>query len=152
MSLFIISNRKRCHSANSLNSYFGGSLFESCPRHRLFGVFLDFPHCLQENVGIVPRLGYDTHLSLVPRSRMVEIYLHSLIRLHGVLLNWLSPGITLHFSLNLHSNSFLITVALPSYAIFLWPIFWKRKISHKSNTGTSQARLCSLGLINEGVS
>jgi hypothetical protein len=28
-----------------------------------------------------------THLHLVPRSRMVELYLHSLIRLHGVTLN-----------------------------------------------------------------
>jgi hypothetical protein len=28
-----------------------------------------------------------THLLLVPRSRMVELYLHSLIRLHGIVLN-----------------------------------------------------------------
>jgi hypothetical protein len=28
-----------------------------------------------------------THLHLVPRLRMVELYLHSLIRLHGVMLN-----------------------------------------------------------------
>jgi hypothetical protein len=28
-----------------------------------------------------------THLHLVPRSRLVELYLHSLICLHGVVLN-----------------------------------------------------------------
>jgi hypothetical protein len=28
-----------------------------------------------------------THLHLVPRSRMVELYLHSPIRLHGVVIN-----------------------------------------------------------------
>jgi hypothetical protein len=34
-----------------------------------------------------PWLEAVTHLHLVPRSRMVELYIHSLIRLHGVLLN-----------------------------------------------------------------
>jgi hypothetical protein len=28
-----------------------------------------------------------THLHLVPRSRMVELYLHSYVRLHGIVLN-----------------------------------------------------------------
>jgi hypothetical protein len=34
------------------------------------------------------------HLHLVPRLRTVELYLHSLIRLHGVVLNKLSTGTT----------------------------------------------------------
>jgi hypothetical protein len=34
-----------------------------------------------------------THLQLVPRSRMVDLFLHSLIRLHDVVLNKLSPGL-----------------------------------------------------------
>jgi hypothetical protein len=34
-----------------------------------------------------------THLHPLPRSRMVELYLHSSIRLHAVVLNYLSTGI-----------------------------------------------------------
>jgi hypothetical protein len=30
-----------------------------------------------------------THLQLVPRSRMVELYLHSPIRFHGIVLNYI---------------------------------------------------------------
>jgi hypothetical protein len=33
-----------------------------------------------------------THLQVVPRSRMVELYLHSTIRLHDVVFNYLSTG------------------------------------------------------------
>jgi hypothetical protein len=36
-----------------------------------------------------------THLYLVPRSRMLELYLHSPICLHGIVLNWLSAGTNL---------------------------------------------------------
>jgi hypothetical protein len=36
-----------------------------------------------------------THFRIVPRSRMVEIYLHSPIRPHGVVLDQLSIGATL---------------------------------------------------------
>jgi hypothetical protein len=39
-----------------------------------------------------------THLHLVPRSRMVELYMHSPIRLHGAVLNQWSTGTTLPFS------------------------------------------------------
>jgi hypothetical protein len=35
-----------------------------------------------------------THLQLISKSRMVELYLHSPIRLHGVLLNCLTREIT----------------------------------------------------------
>jgi hypothetical protein len=38
-----------------------------------------------------------THLHLSPRSRMVELYLHSLTCLHGAVLNRLSKGETLPF-------------------------------------------------------
>jgi hypothetical protein len=36
-----------------------------------------------------------THLHQKQRSRMVEMYLHSSIRLHGVVVNYLSTGTTL---------------------------------------------------------
>jgi hypothetical protein len=36
-----------------------------------------------------------TYHHIVPRSRMVELYLHSPIRLHDVVLNQLSTGATL---------------------------------------------------------
>jgi hypothetical protein len=39
-----------------------------------------------------------THLHLVLRSRMVELYLHSPIRIHGVVLNSLSTETTLPFT------------------------------------------------------
>jgi hypothetical protein len=39
-----------------------------------------------------------THLHLVLRSRIVELYLHSLIRLHGVVLNQLSIRTALSFT------------------------------------------------------
>jgi hypothetical protein len=39
-----------------------------------------------------------THLHLVLRLRMVELYLHSAISLHGLVLNELGPGITLPFA------------------------------------------------------
>jgi hypothetical protein len=38
-----------------------------------------------------------SHLNLVPRLRMLELYLHSLIRLHGVALNGLSIGTDLSY-------------------------------------------------------
>jgi hypothetical protein len=38
-----------------------------------------------------------TRTHLVPTSRKVELYLHSPIRLHGVVLNYLSKGTTLPF-------------------------------------------------------
>jgi hypothetical protein len=38
-----------------------------------------------------------THFHLVSRLRMVKLYLHSPIRLHGVVLYWLSTGISLLF-------------------------------------------------------
>jgi hypothetical protein len=40
-----------------------------------------------------------THLHLAPRSRMVELYLHSPIHLHGMMLHHLSMGIILPFHL-----------------------------------------------------
>jgi hypothetical protein len=36
-----------------------------------------------------------THLYLVPRSRKLKLYFHSPICLHGIVLNYLSTGITL---------------------------------------------------------
>jgi hypothetical protein len=39
-----------------------------------------------------------THLHLVPRSGMVELYFHSPLHLHGLLLNWLSTGTALPFT------------------------------------------------------
>jgi hypothetical protein len=39
-----------------------------------------------------------THLQLVPRSRKCNLYIHSIIRLHGVVLNSLSTGKTLPFT------------------------------------------------------
>jgi hypothetical protein len=36
-----------------------------------------------------------THLQLVPRTRKVELYLHSPLRLNGIVLNQLSTGTTL---------------------------------------------------------
>jgi hypothetical protein len=39
-----------------------------------------------------------THLHLMPGSGKVELYLHSTIRLHGVVLNSLGTGITLRFA------------------------------------------------------
>jgi hypothetical protein len=44
-----------------------------------------------------PDVKLTTHLHLVPRSKTVELYLHSLIRLHGVMLNKLSTKTTLRF-------------------------------------------------------
>jgi hypothetical protein len=38
-----------------------------------------------------------THLHLVPRSRMVELYLHSPVCLYGIVLNWLTTWTTLLF-------------------------------------------------------
>jgi hypothetical protein len=37
------------------------------------------------------------HSHLVPRSRMLELYLKFLIRLHGVVFNYLTTGKTLPF-------------------------------------------------------
>jgi hypothetical protein len=47
--------------------------------------------------GCLPGVKLTTHLHLAPRSRMVELYLHSPIHLHDVVLNWLSTGTTLRF-------------------------------------------------------
>jgi hypothetical protein len=41
-----------------------------------------------------------THVHLVPRIRMVELYLHSPVYFHGVALNYLSTGTTLLSYLN----------------------------------------------------
>jgi hypothetical protein len=49
------------------------------------------------------------HLQLVPRSRKVDLYIHSPIRLHGVVLYYLSTGTNLPF--------------LPSYFIILHYLF-----------------------------
>jgi hypothetical protein len=38
-----------------------------------------------------------THLCLVPRSRMTEQCRHSIIRLHGVMINYFVTGAILHF-------------------------------------------------------
>jgi hypothetical protein len=51
------------------------------------------------------RMKLTTHLHLVPRIRMVELYLHSPIYLHGVVLNYLSQEINVPFALP-HSNRF----------------------------------------------
>jgi hypothetical protein len=45
-----------------------------------------------------------TQVHLVPRSRIVELYLHSLIRLHGVVLNKLSTRTTLPFVLQMKTS------------------------------------------------
>jgi hypothetical protein len=42
-----------------------------------------------------------THLQLMPRSRNVDLYIHSHIRLHGIALNQLSTGTTLPLHLTL---------------------------------------------------
>jgi hypothetical protein len=39
-----------------------------------------------------------THLRLVVKSRMVELYFHFLMYLHGVVVNKLSAAITLHLT------------------------------------------------------
>jgi hypothetical protein len=46
---------------------------------------------------ISPGVKVATHLHLVLRSRMVELYLHSPICLHGIVLNYLSRGTFLPF-------------------------------------------------------
>jgi hypothetical protein len=43
-------------------------------------------------------MGMITHLYLVPKPKMVELYLHSPVRLHGIVLNQLSKGTTLNFT------------------------------------------------------
>jgi hypothetical protein len=48
-----------------------------------------------------------THLHLVPRSRMMELHLHSPIRLHGILLNYLIRRMTLPFTTLMHPNRVL---------------------------------------------
>jgi hypothetical protein len=40
-------------------------------------------------------LGYEAHHHLLLRSRMVEVYLHSPVCLHGIVLHSLSTGTTL---------------------------------------------------------
>jgi hypothetical protein len=40
-----------------------------------------------------------THLHLMPSWIMMELHLHSPIRLHGVVLHWLSTGTTIPFTL-----------------------------------------------------
>jgi hypothetical protein len=47
------------------------------------------------SLGVKRPLREADHVHLVPRLRMVELYLHFPIRLHGAVLNKLSPGITL---------------------------------------------------------
>jgi hypothetical protein len=39
-----------------------------------------------------------TNLQLVPRSRIVELYLHTPIRVHGIMLNLLRTGTTLLYT------------------------------------------------------
>jgi hypothetical protein len=71
--------------------------YEAHPASYPMGTGNDFP------VGKAVRgVKLTTHLHLVPRSRMVELYLYSLICLHGVVLNWLSKGTTLPFCFYLH--------------------------------------------------
>jgi hypothetical protein len=43
-----------------------------------------------------PVIGIALPLPLVPRSRMMELYFHSHIGLHGVVLDYLNTEITLH--------------------------------------------------------
>jgi hypothetical protein len=46
-----------------------------------------------------------THLRLLPRLRMVELYLHSLIRLRDVVLNW--DNFTFHTSIDSMAHHFI---------------------------------------------
>jgi hypothetical protein len=54
-----------------------------------------------------------TYLNLVPMSRMVKLYLHCLMRLHGVVLNQLNTGTVLLFFLP-NSEDFNRKVCLQS--------------------------------------
>jgi hypothetical protein len=72
-----------------------------------------------------------THFHLMLRSRMVALYLHSPIRLHGVLLNWLTAGATLPLSSPLPFNVLCnlmpccsVTTNLPYYTSLR--VHWKR--------------------------
>jgi hypothetical protein len=49
------------------------------------------------------------HLHLVPKSRMVEIYLLSPIHLHGLMLNYLSTGTNSLFASHLSLKLQIIT-------------------------------------------
>jgi hypothetical protein len=57
--------------------------------------------CAMDNGGCFPGAkvarawSWPTHLKLMPRLRMVELYLQSPLHLCGIALNWLSPGIIL---------------------------------------------------------
>jgi hypothetical protein len=55
------------------------------------------------------------HLYLVPKSRMVELYLHSPLCLHGRVLNKLSTGTTLPFTFTL----LLFTLSYTQYT-YIW--------------------------------
>jgi hypothetical protein len=60
-----------------------------------------------------------THLQLIPRSRLVEVNLHSPIHLHGVILNNLSTGTTLYFITSLFDlvrRIFMISYSMLSSA------------------------------------
>jgi hypothetical protein len=48
------------------------------------------------------------YFHLVPRSTMVELYLHSPICIHGIVLNYLSTGTTLLYVLFVIHNIFFI--------------------------------------------
>jgi hypothetical protein len=65
-----------------------------------------------------------THIHLVLRSRMVEIYLHSLIRFHGVVLDYLSAGRALSLTeLCMHFSSLPFTAILISLDFIILIIF-----------------------------
>jgi hypothetical protein len=109
----------------------GSRIFPSPRRSdRLWG-----PHNFLSNGywGLFPRgqSGRDvkltTHLQLVPRSRKVDLYIHSPLRLHGVVLKLLSTGTSLPLPPGLigtfmrthsHRNSFIIIQCFMSFEVW----------------------------------
>jgi hypothetical protein len=57
-----------------------------------------------------------THLQLVPRSRMVELYLHSALCLHGTSLNQLNTATTLPFVIHTLSKFYATCMNLVKIA------------------------------------
>jgi hypothetical protein len=64
------------------------------------------------------------HFHLVPRLRMVELYIHFPIRLHGVVFNSLSTGTTLPFlQYNLSEYDAVFSGRnLPTFREVFWPL------------------------------
>jgi hypothetical protein len=96
--------------------------------------FFYIPQCLEQFWGSLtppPSNGYRGYSSrdvkLTPQNlvqlSMVELYLHSPIRLHGVVRDWLSTGASLPFFFQLCLN----IVDLPTYPNLSWNCKWTNK-------------------------